>query len=109
MNNDDTQWPRPPEDLIGWVEAFIDTVERAAAAWVAPKTGMQVPFHGDFGPHSMTPSGLNRLKWWTRALKTSVDAFLAVEKTAYEEGFRDGADMALRGDINPETMRRWGE
>lgn len=49
------------------LEAFASTAEEAVAAHCAPKTGMQVPFHGDFA--CTTPSTIGRLRWWARQFR----------------------------------------
>ncbi len=46
---------------------LCDAIDRALEAARRPKTGMQVPFHGDFA--SASPSVLGRLEWWARDLR----------------------------------------
>jgi BMFP domain-containing protein YqiC len=49
------------------LEAFAVAVDSAIAAAEAPKTGMLVPFHGDFA--NAAPSVRNRLRWWAREFR----------------------------------------
>ena len=60
---------RELRDLRQKVDAFCEIVEHAQRHAMAPKTGIQVPFHGDFA--SANPSTLSRLSWWARHLKDS--------------------------------------
>jgi BMFP domain-containing protein YqiC len=53
--------------LADWSEAFAVAVDSAIAAAEAPKTGMLVPFHGDFA--NAAPSVRNRLRWWAREFR----------------------------------------
>lgn len=73
---------------------FVEAVDAAVAAANAPKTGMRVPFHGDFA--SAVPSVLSRLQWWARDLHTAttmdagrallaeLEALRAVAKAAWD-------------------------
>lgn len=51
-------------------ENFAFTAERAIAAHYAPKTGMQVPFHGDFC--NVMPSTITNLEWWAKRFREAL-------------------------------------
>jgi hypothetical protein len=56
---------------------LCDAIDRALVAARRPKTGMQVPFHGDFA--SASPSVLGRLEWWARDLRSVMPASAKAE------------------------------
>lgn len=56
--------------LRAFAESFATTAEVAVAAHRAPKTGMQVPFHGDFA--HVQPSVVGRLEWWARQARAAM-------------------------------------
>jgi len=53
------------------VEAFCSVVDENEAYHDWPKTGMQVPYHGDF--MSAPPSVRGRLRWWAREMRRALD------------------------------------
>lgn len=55
------------------MNGFAETAEAAVAnsEWQAgPRTGMHVPFHGDFA--NAVPSVIARLRWWAREFRASI-------------------------------------
>ena len=63
------QLERELRDLRAKVENFCEVVDLAQKHASAPKTGMQVPYHGDFA--GANPSTLTSLGWWVRHFKDS--------------------------------------
>lgn len=60
---------RELRELREKVDSFCEVVECAQKYATTPKTGMRVPFHGDFA--FANPSTLSRLGWWARHFKDS--------------------------------------
>lgn len=56
--------------LVEFAESFAGTAESAVAAHEAPKTGMQVPYHGDFA--GAGPSIVGQLRWWAREARNAL-------------------------------------
>ena len=50
-----------------WLDVFAGVAERAVEEHRRPKTGQQVPFHGDFA--GAPPSVIGRLEWWAREFR----------------------------------------
>jgi hypothetical protein len=58
-------------ELSDVAEALIDAIDRADANHNRPRTGMQVPFHGDFA--SAVPSVMRSLRWWADRMRVAID------------------------------------
>jgi len=56
--------------LESFVTGFAEMAEGAVAHHRGPKTGMQVPYHGDFA--NLPPSGVSRLEWWGKAAREAL-------------------------------------
>lgn len=56
--------------LIEIATAFCDEIDKAIAHHRNPKTGMQVPYHGNFA--CVTPSTLFELERWAKQLRESI-------------------------------------
>lgn len=63
------------QEALRIMDGFASTAEAAVAhsEWMAgPRTGMRVPFHGDFASAYQIPSVISRLRWWAREFRASV-------------------------------------
>lgn len=55
------------EEMLKALDYLEQEIEARAADLASPKTGMRVPFHGDFA--AAPPSVISRLRWHLRNIR----------------------------------------
>lgn len=88
------------QEAVRIMEGFASTAEAAVAhsEWMAgPRTGMQVPFHGDFASAHQIPSVISRLRWWAREFRASITKVEADMEKVPSPTHRTAGAMSTRG------------